>query len=180
MKITYARLFEVIKEAEKYDKAQCYLTGGMTFSDGRRDKGRLPIAFSGEFPIFKPLEAEVVSLKVHDITIGGADLAFEVSFKNRNALELLVDRISYRLSLGEKLIDNGEISGDKNIKSQDEKVFSIRLLVDFFDVGKDVSHILNQPSALCRITGEAEVRTIWGRLKIPFDKSQRIPISRTS
>lgn len=180
VKITYAHLFEVVKEAEKFNKAQCYLTGGMTFSDGRREKGRLPVAFSGEFPIFKPPEADIVSLEVHAVTIGGADLTFEVSFKNSNVFELLVDRISYRLSLGEKPIGGGEIGGDKNIESLDAKVFSLPLLIEFYDVGKDVYNILHQPSALCRVTGEVVIRTIWGRLEIPFDKSKKIAVSRTS
>lgn len=180
VKITYAHLFEVVKEAEKFNKAQCYLTGGMTFSDGRREKGRLPVAFSGEFPIFKPPEADIVSLEVHAMTIGGADLTFEVSFKNSNVFELLVDRISYRLSLGEKPIGGGEISGDKNIESLDAKVFSLPLLIEFYDVGKDVYNILHQPSALCRVKGEMVIRTIWGRLEIPFDKSKKIAVSRTS
>ncbi len=180
VKITYAHLFEVVKEAEKFNKAQCYLTGGMTFSDGRREKGRLPVAFSGEFPIFKPPEADIVSLEVHAMTIGGADLTFEVSFKNSNVFELLVDRISYRLSLGEKPIGGGEIGGDKNIESLDAKVFSLPVLVEFYDVGKDVYNILHQPSALCRVKGEMVIRTIWGRLEIPFDKSKKIAVSRTS
>ena len=180
VKITYAHLFEVVKEAEKFNKTQCYLTGGMTFSDGRREKGRLPVAFSGEFPIFKPPEADIVSLEVHAMTIGGADLTFEVSFKNSNVFELLVDRISYRLSLGEKPIGRGEISGDKNIESLDAKVFSLPLLIEFYDVGKDVYNILHQPSALCRVTGEVVIRTIWGTLEIPFDKSKKIAVSRTS
>lgn len=180
VKITYAHLFEVVKEAEKFNKAQCYLTGGMTFSDGRREKGRLPVAFSGEFPIFKPPEADIVSLEVHAMTIGGADLTFEVSFKNSNVFELLVDRISYRLSLGEKPIGGGEIGGDKNIESLDAKVFSLPLLIEFYDVGKDVYNILHQPSALCRVKGEMVIRTIWGRLEIPFDKSKKIAVSRTS
>jgi LEA14-like dessication related protein len=180
VKITYAHLFEVVKEVEKFNKAQCYLLGGMTFSDGRREKGRLPFAFSGEFPIFRPPEADIVSLQVRAMTIGGADLAFKVSFKNSNVFELMVDRISYRLSLGGKTIGEGEISGDKNIKSLDAKVFSLPLLVEFFDVGKDVYNALHQPSATCRVTGELVIRTIWGRLEIAFDKKKEIAVSRTS
>jgi len=180
VKITYAHLFEVVKEVEQLNKAQCYLTGGMTFSDGRREKGRIPFAFSGEFPIFKPPEADIVSLEVHTMSIGGADLTFEVSFKNSNVFELLVDRISYRLSLGEKPIGGGEIGGDKNIESLDAKIFSLPLLVEFTNVGKDVYNILHQPSALCRVTGEVVIRTIWGKLEIPFDKSKKIAVSRSS
>jgi len=82
--------------------------------------------------------------------------------------------------LGEKRVGEGVISGDKNIESRGGRVFSIPLLLNFFEVGKEVYNLLHQASALCRISGEIEVRTAWGRIKIPFDKSEKVTISRTS
>ena len=180
LKITYAHLFQTVERIEKEDKAQCYLTGVMTFSDGREEKGKLHFAFSGDFPIFKKPEIEFLSLKVKELTIGGADLSFEMGFKNSNVFEFLVERISYGFYLGEKRVGEGMISGDKNIESQGERVFSIPLLLNFFEVGKDVYNLLHQASALCRFSGEIEVRTAWGRIKIPFDRSDKVTISRTS
>lgn len=180
LKITYAHLFQTVEGIEKEDKAQCYLTGVMTFSDGREEKGKLRFAFSGDFPIFKKPEIEFLSLKLKELTIGGADLSFEMGFKNSNVFELLVERISYGFYLGEKRVGEGMISGDKNIESQGERVFSIPLLLNFFEVGKDVYNLLHQASALCRFSGEIEVRTAWGRIKIPFDRSDKVTISRTS
>ncbi len=180
LKISYAHLFQVVEGIEKDDKARCYLTGAMTFSDGQEEKGRLPFAFSGEFPIFKKPEIEFISLQVKELTIGGADLNFEMSFKNSNIFELLVDSISYSIHLAEKPIRVGMISGDKNIESGREKVFSIPLLLNFFEVGKDVYNKLQQSSVLCRFSGKIEVRTVWGKIKIPFSKNEKVAISRTS
>ncbi|NIO49108.1 MAG: hypothetical protein GTN73_06705 [Candidatus Aminicenantes bacterium] len=179
LKITYAHLFRVVEGVEKKDKAQCYLTGTMTFSDGRREKGRLPFGLSGEFPIFKKPEIKFLTLQVREMTIGGADLSFKVSFKNSNAFELLVDRIRYGLRLAGKSVGEGIISGDKNIESGEIRVFSIPFLLSFFEAGKEAYTELRQPSALCSFFGEIEVRTAWGRIKIPFDKSDRVIISRS-
>lgn len=178
LKITYAHLFQAVAGIEEEDKAVGYLAGIMKFSDGRKEKGKLPFAFSGEFPLFKKPEVELLNLQVNDLTIGGADLSFEVRFKNRNRFELLVDSITYNLQLGDKPIGEGRISGDKNINSQGEKLFSLPLLLNFFEVGKDVYNILQQASALCRFSGQLKVRTIWGRLDIPFEKKERITIAR--
>ena len=179
LKITYAHLFRVVEGIEKEDKAQCYLAGAMTFSDGRREKGRLPFAFSGEFPIFKKPEIEFLTLQVKEMTIGGADISFRMSFKNSNAFELLVDRVRYGFHVGGKSVGEGIISGDKNIESGEIRVFSIPFLMSFFEVGKEVNSQLRQPSALCRFFGEIEVRTAWGYIKIPFDKSDKVTISRS-
>lgn len=180
LKITYSHLFQAVEGIEGEGKALCYLTGMMTFSDDRRERGKLPFAFSGEFPIFKRPEIEFLLLRVLDLTIGGADLSFEVRFRNSNGFELLVDRISYDIVLGDKPIGKGQISGDKNIESLAERAFSLPLLLNFFEVGKELHQILQQPSALCRFFGELKVRTIWGPLTIPFDREERISISRTS
>ena len=154
------------------------MAGELKFSDGRREKGKIPFAFSGEFPIFKKPEIEFVSLHVNDMTIGGADLSFEVQFENKNGFELLVDSISYNLQLGEKPIGEGKISGDKSIKGRSAKIFSLPLLLNFSEVGKDVHSLLLQSSALCRFSGQMRVRTVWGSLNIPFDKRERISITR--
>ena len=178
LKITYAHLFQALEGIEEEEKALCYLTGTMTFSDGERERGKLPFAFSGEFPIFKKPDIKFLFLQVNDLTIGGADLNFKVRFENRNGFELLVDRISYILELGENPIGEGEISGDKSINSHSEKDFSLPLLLNFFEVSKDVYELLRQPSFICRFFGELRVRTIWGALNIPFDKKEEVPILR--
>ncbi len=113
------------------------------------------------------------------MTIGGADLSLEVRFANKNGFELFVDSISYRLHLRDKPIGEGKIGGDKNIDGRGAKVFSLPLLLNFFEVGKDVHDILRQDSVLCRFSGQLKVRTIWGRLMIPFEKSERVSIART-
>lgn len=179
LRITYSHLFRAVEGIEEEERALCYLTGMMTFSDDRRERGKLPFAFSAEFPIFKRPEIELLSLRVNDLTIGGADLNFEVRFRNHNGFELLVDRISYDIVLGEKPIGEGQVSGDKNIESRAERSFSFPLLLNFFEVGKELHQILQQPSALCRFFGELKVRTIWGPLTIPFDREERVSISRT-
>jgi len=81
--------------------------------------------------------------------------------------------------LAGKSVGEGIISGDKNIESGEIKVFSIPFLLSFFEVGKEVYTQLLQPSAPCRFFGDIEVRTAWGYIKIPFDKSDKVTISRS-
>lgn len=180
LKITYDLLFQNVKGIEEEDKAFCYLAGGLTFSGKGKKEERLPFAFSAEFPILKKPEIEFIALQVKDLTIGGADLIFKVRFTNKNSFELLVDKISYNLSLGGKPIGKGQIWGDKNIEKKGGKVFSLPLLLNFFEVGKEVYNILHQPSSICQLSGDIEVTTIWGRIIIPFEKREKIPISKAS
>jgi len=179
LKITYANLFQTVAEIEHKDKAQCYLAGTMVFSDGKKEKGRLPFAFSGEFPILKQPEMEFLTVRVNTLTLGGADIHFEILIKNMNGFELLVDSIDYSLQLGGHTVNENSISGDKNLKSLEEKTFSLPLLLNFFEVGKGVSDVLRQPSTMCRFWGELKIRTVWARMTIPFDKRENITITKT-
>ena len=178
IRITYKNLFRTIPEMENELHATCNLVGWARFSDGRRDKGKLPLAFTGDFPIFWRPEFELVQLRINTLTIGGAELDFEVKFKNKNRFDLMVDRISYTLTLAGYEIESGNISGDKNIDNQGEKIFSLPLLLNFFDVGREVYDVLDKSSTQCVFSGEVEIQTVWGRLIILFDEQGLLSISR--
>lgn len=180
LRITYDHLFKVIKGIKEEDKAICYLTGGLTFLIGRKKEERLPFVFSGEFPVLKKPAIEFLDLEIKDLTIGGADLMFKVKFKNRNSFELLVERLRYSLSLGDKPVGKGQVWDDKNIQKKGEKVFLLPLLINFFEVGKEVYEILHQSNIICHLSGMAEVSTVWGMIKIPFEKRGKIHITKSS
>ncbi len=178
VKITYKNLFLEIPEMANESHAVCNLVGWAMFSDGRREREKVALAFTGDFPIFWKPELELVRLQVNTLTIGGADLDFEVKFKNNNRFDLIVDRISYVLAFAGFEIHRGTIGGDKNIDKQGEKVFSLPLLLNFFDVGKEVYNVLNKSSTQCLFSGDVEVQTVWGKLTIPFKEEGLLPIVR--
>ncbi len=178
IKITFAHLFRLVEGIEKENKAEGAWTGSMSFSDGKRERGRLSFEFSGEFPILKTPEVEFISLQVRDLTIGGADIVFEASFSNPNVFDLTVDRINYKYYLRDNLVGESTVSEKKHIQSKGEVAFSFPILMNFFEVGKEVYTMLQRSSSLCRFSGEVEVTTEWGRMKIPFDKTDRVNISR--
>ena len=178
IKVTYKNLFRAIPEMENELHATCNLVGWAKFSDGRRERGKLALAFTGDFPIFWQPELELVQLRVNTLTVGGAELDFAVKFKNKNRFDLMVDRIGYTLSLAGYKIEQGTISGDKNIDKQGEKIFTLPLLLNFFDVGREVYDVLDKSSTQCVFSGEVEVQTVWGRLIIPFDAKKLLSISR--
>ena len=179
IKITFAHLFRLVEGIEKEDKAEGAWTGSMAFSDGKKERGRLSFDFSGEFPIFKKPEVKFLSLQVRDLTIGGADIVFEATVANPNAFDLTVERINYNYFLRDSLVGEDSVNEKMDVKSKGERAVSFPMLMNFFEVGKDVYSMLQRSSSLCRFSGEIEVTTEWGRLKIPFDKTDRVTISRT-
>ncbi|MBE0460156.1 MAG: LEA type 2 family protein [Candidatus Aminicenantes bacterium] len=180
VKITYEHLFRTVSEVENKDKAVCYLMGELAFSEKGREKGRLSFAFSGEFPIFKKPDVKIVALKVNDLTIGGADINLHVKFSNQNGFELLVDRIDYEIKIGGHEIGKGWIGGDKSIEAYGEKNFSLPMLLNFFEVGKEIYAFLQQTSALCEFSGEVSIQTVWGMITVHYKEQEKVAIIKTS
>jgi LEA14-like dessication related protein len=114
------------------------------------------------------------------LTIGGSDLNLEIKLINLNGFELLVQRVSHEIKVGGRPIGAGNIGGDKSIPPHGEKVLQLPLLLNFFEVGKDVHAFLQRDLASCQFSGEIEIQTVWGRLIIPFDVSKDIVVNRPS
>ncbi len=180
IKITFAHLYRLVEGTEGEENLEGNWTGAMSFSDAKKDRGRILFDFSGEFPVVQKLEFKFLSLQLEDLTIGGADTRFVASLVNPNIFDVLIERISYKFYLRDNLISEESVSGGKTIVSRGEQSYSFPMLINFFEVGKEVYTMLQMTSSLCRFTGEIEVKTEWGRVKIPFDQTGRVSIARTS
>lgn len=172
VRISYELLFAAMGPIE--ERAICDLVGDMYFRTERNREQRVPFAYTGEFPIFKDPEVEVLPLKVNDQTVGGADVVFNAVFRNLNGYELLVDRIGFRLSFAGLEVLSGEIPGDKSLASNAEKLFSLPFLIDFFEAGEAMREEFRETELACRFEGEIEIASAWGRLRVRFDKTQSL------
>ncbi len=178
VKISYDLLRAAVGPIE--GKALCDIVGDMFFQNDRKKEQRAPFAFSGEFPIFRDPEIEILPLKVNDLTVGGADVVFRPTFRNPNGYELLVDKISFALFFGGREVLSGPIPGDKNLPRVGEKTFSLPFILDFFEIGEKMREDFQKAEVACRFTGEIEVMSVWGRLLIRFDKAQGLRFDKVS
>lgn len=176
VKITYDLLFGTIPETAGQDMVRCFIKGELAFSDARRERGRIPFSFRGEFPVFREPGVSLDAVIVKTLTVGGADISFEVTFTNPNQFELMVDEIIYSVKIGGHPINQDKITGDKNIPKGGDKAFSLPTLINFYEVGKDVYALLQQDKANCSFAGEIKLRTIWGRLTLPYVFKDSAPI----
>jgi Late embryogenesis abundant protein len=166
VKITYPDLLERVPLVAGLPKAACYVTGLLIFADSRGKQEKIPFAFSGDFPIFRDLEVEVKPLAVKTLTIGGTEFTLSFSFRNRNSFELTLKRLAYKFEAEGRTLAEGTIPGEKKIESQGEATFSLPLMLDFFEVGREVFDILNKPSAACLLSVNSGVDSVWGEFRL--------------
>jgi len=178
VKITYSLLYEAVPKARESSAIPCYITGLLTFVDAKKKEQKVPFAFSGEFPAYSDLGVELKPLEMKTLTIGGTEFDFSFAFQNSNQFEVVLGDIAYRLRLGGSEISQGVIRGDSAIPAGGEKVFSLPLMLDFFELGKELYGVFDRPAAPCEFEGEARAASVWGDLKIGFSKQKDIPIIR--
>jgi hypothetical protein len=178
VKITYADLLERVPGVADVPKASCYVTGLLIFADSRGRQEKIPFAFSGDFPVFRELEVEVKPLDVKTLTIGGAEFTLSFSFRNMNSFELTLGKLAYVFEAEGRTIAEGMIPGGKKIESQAEVTFSLPLMLDFFEVGREVFDIFQKTSAACLLRGDSRFDSVWGEFKVSFAKKGDIQIIR--
>ena len=180
IKISYEFLLRAVPGVSGRDKLACFLAGGMTFQDERRREKRIQIAFAGEFPIFKGVAVELRPIEAKELTLGGADLVFKAVLKNPNGFDFELESLSYKLDFGGKTVSSGAIGQAVKIAQRGEQLFSIPLLLDFFEIGKDTFNLLEQPPLPVSFAGEVTVESVWGRFAIPFSKTEKVGVSKIS
>jgi len=176
VKVTYSLLFEAVPGIENDARIGCYITGLMMFSDGKKIREKVPFAFAGEFPVFRGLEVELHPLEIKDLSLGGTEFTFVFSWKNPNNFDLALSRTAYELKLGGRAVATGQINSGETIEGKGEKKISLPLVLDFFEVGRDLQSILQQPSVDCEFSVEGEAKSVWGEMKIVVSRKETVAV----
>ncbi|MBC7360884.1 MAG: LEA type 2 family protein [Candidatus Aminicenantes bacterium] len=168
VKINYQYLNPLLTEAQK--QASCQVLGEMFFQDEKKKTERVVFYFQMDFPIFKFPEIDFLPLSVKDLTLGGADFSFRFQLKNDNPYDLLIQRIQLELNLEGRTIFKGEVPGDKTLSAGQAKNFSIPLMLDFFELGRDLRESLQEESTLFTLKAWFEADSAWGLLTFSIEK----------
>ncbi len=176
IKIAYADVFKNIPGTEGKTRLNCYTTGLMIFTDARKHEEKVPFAFSGEFPVFRDIEVTVQPVDIKVLTIGGTEFVFAFSCRNPNDFELVLGGLDYRLELDGRQATKGVIEGENKLGPGAEKAFSLPVMLDFFEVGKEFFAILDKSAAACRLGLQAAADSDWGPIKLSYTKDIEVQL----
>ena len=170
IKISYAEVYKTIPAAEGKTKLNGYATGLMVFTDAKQRQEKVPFAFSAEFPVFKDVEITVQPVDVKVLTIGGTEFIFSFVLRNPNDFELVLGRLDHRLDLDGKTAAQGALEGENQLGPGGEKAFTLPVMLDFFEVGKEFYAIFDKPAAACHLGLAATADSVWGPVKLSYSK----------
>ncbi len=176
LRITYANLFASIPGAQGRDQAACLLVGELVFQDERRREKRVPLSVSSDFPIFRGLDIHVLPIEARSLTVGGADVVFKAAIMNPNGFPVTVESFKYRLEMVGKTVAEGTAAEGMAIEGRRETEFAVPLLLDFFELGRELYDGLLQPPVAVRLSGTVGMKTAWGTFPVGLDKSDKAPV----
>jgi len=178
VKFTYAYVRRIVPELDSREKFGCTLVGGLVFSSESGKRGeRLNVALTGDVPVFRGFRASPGPLEIRALSVGGADLTFRAEFRNESAFGLEVESILYRLDLaGERVAEGVARSG--RVAPAGAAVLALPLLLEFFEMGKNLYPLFRMPEADFKLSGELTILTAWGRHAVPFEEEGRVSIRR--
>lgn len=156
-------------------QATCRLAGDLSFQDERKKTEKVALNFRADFPVFKLPEVRFLPLRIRDLTLGGADFDFLFVLGNPNGYDLLIQKISLELWLGNRVIYRGQLAGDKTLTAGDSKTYSLPLMLDFFEQGRELRDSLEKerPSFTLKLNIEAD--SAWGWLAFPLEATAATP-----
>ncbi len=172
VKVTYRLLRDAVGALG--DRAACQLSGDLVFRDERGREDKVGLNLAGEFPIFQDPTVDLGPLEVKTLTVGGADLVFNAQFGNPNPYDLLVEKIAFKLDLGEGTVLSGEVPGDKDMPARGARPVAVPFILDFFESGNNLYELLKSGSVPCFFRGEIFIASVWGPLRIPFEVKGRL------
>jgi LEA14-like dessication related protein len=172
VKINYQYLNPLLTEGQK--QSVCQVSGEMYFQDEKKKIEKISFNFLMDFPLFKFPEIDFLPLEVKDLTLGGAEFFFRFNLKNRNSYDLLIQKIQVDLNLEDRSIFTGQIPGDKSLHSGQVRTFSIPLVLDFFELGRNYRECLQQETTLFILKATFEVDSAWGWLNFSIEKKERV------
>jgi LEA14-like dessication related protein len=176
VRVTYETLNAGVPEALGRDRVGCNLVGGMTFQDERRREERVPIAFSGEVPVFRGFQARCLPFEARSLSVGGGDLTFRAAWVNPNGFPLRIESVEYKISVADKVLAAGTMAGGGPIEAKGEQPLSLDILLDFWEIGKDVSAAFESRRVDVRFQGRVEASWEWGRIVLPFDRTEKVEV----
>lgn len=178
VRITYAYLFQTLPALKETEKFTCNLIGWLTLVDPKRREQKISFVATADFPLFKEWPITFEPLQVKALSLGGADLLFTFSLTNNNSFTWILRSIEGHLELAEKKVGSVSQTFQVSLAPGESKQLVIPLLLDFFELGRELQSFLEASDIEASIFGHMEIESEWGRFQLPVSVKGKVPIIR--
>ena len=180
--LKYKELYDTYKSFKDDDLLKYTLKTGLIFNLPVIGSTRVPVSKSGELPSLKLPSISFKSLKLQNISFSGANLLLEVSVDNPNAMNLMLNKMDYRLDVNGQQWAGGAATEKMDIQEKGESTLKIPVKLNFLQMGSSIYRLLQGDSDLnMEFKGNADMNSSLELLKqfdISFDESKSVKLTK--
>ncbi|MEK6683736.1 MAG: LEA type 2 family protein [Nitrospirota bacterium] len=118
----------------------------------------------------------IQEVHVTGLSLTGATLTFLVELENPNRFGVTVTAFTYSVSLNDRPVAKGKATGPISIKRRSVTPVSLPLKTAFQDLEKGLKSLIGSDTAEYRIEGSLTVRSLFGRLEFPYNRTGTIDL----
>ncbi|MCP4810270.1 MAG: LEA type 2 family protein [Proteobacteria bacterium] len=176
--VVFSDLLDLRSDLGDKDFTEFTLAGDFGF-DTPLGEVKIPYEHDGEFPVLKRPKAELIGLKLKDVSLlnQSAELNLKLDVTNQMAVDLDLQSLGYGVTLdGEKVV-KGDTDKLGTLAAKESKRVRIPIEVDLLDLGKSlVSAITDKEPITVGLDGTVDVGTRWGTLPLTIDREKRLAL----
>ncbi len=118
----------------------------------------------------------IEEIRLTGLSLTGATLTFLVELDNPNGFDVTVTAFTYSVYLNDRPVANGETAELIPIKRRSITPVSLPLKTTFQDLEQGLNSLIGSDTAEYRIEGSLAVRSFFGRLEFPYNRTGRIDL----
>ncbi|MBI3609446.1 MAG: LEA type 2 family protein [Nitrospirae bacterium] len=116
----------------------------------------------------------IQSVQVTGLNPAGATLTFLVDLENPNGFGVTVKAFSYSVYLSDHLLAQGEMREPVSIKGRSVASIPLPLKTDLQEIVTGLKSLNSSDMADYRIEGSLKIRSFFGRLEFPYNRTGTI------
>ena len=170
-KVTYQQLLSVLTDVKLGSVVPYRANLGLSVDAPVVGALRLPLEKEGELPVPAPPDVKVQEIKWDDLSLSSAGGTVKLHVTNRNEFPMEMAKMAYGLTLGNSEVANAAIARPLAFDANGGSgVMEIPISFSPRKLGLAVLGMLTGDGSGYKLTGDMDVQTPFGPMKLPFDK----------
>jgi LEA14-like dessication related protein len=119
----------------------------------------------------KECKFSLVSVTPHDFTYSNLQLDFQIKAENPNAINAVIDKLTYTLYVNDTDVFSGTTGQGVTIPAHNSKNFSTTIILEYAKIGTALIEVIKLQTATYTIKARAYVSTAIGEISYPIEIS---------
>ena len=178
LKVNFKKVYQLMAETESLDSLSYQLTGSFR-PGGILSAFNIPFKRSGNLPNVRIPDISFTGLTIDRMSFTGVDLRVGLSLLNKNSFGFDIGRLNYDIALAGNSVAKGLTQKLASVPAKGAAEISLPISLNFAGALGSLTSLrslLNGEEVSCSILGDAELKTPFGPLELPFNTTQIVPV----